>query len=178
MAGGTAVVTAVGAAVGGTLGASVSNAYVREDKSFRIELLRPGHGGVPVLVANGFLTEGDQEKWGGWKSIVDGRYPDSPVYRVRWGAKELKDFGVMGAGLIGKAGSTTAVKGAAASAHKAGAKFLAGPSHQRSLRPTSPRIPGTSRRAAPTRPASSSATSSPGPRQSPMCSSGTASALE
>ncbi|MFD6091426.1 DUF726 domain-containing protein [Oerskovia sp. NPDC060338] len=124
MAGGTAVVTAVGAAVGGTLGASVSNAYVREDKSFRIELLRPGRGGVPVLVSNGFLTEGDQEKWGGWKSIVDGRYPDSPVYRVRWGAKELKDFGVMGAGLIGKAGGTTAVKGAAAVAHKAGAKFL------------------------------------------------------
>lgn len=124
MAGGTAVVTAVGAAVGGTLGASVSNAYVREDKSFRIELLRPGKGGVPVLVANGFLTEGDQEKWGGWKKIVDDRYPDSPVYQVRWGAKELKDFGAMGIGLAGRAGASTAVRGAAAAANKAGAKLF------------------------------------------------------
>lgn len=124
MAGGTTVVTAVGAAVGGTLGASVSNAYLREDKSFRIELLRPGKGGVPVLVANGFLTEGDKARWGGWRAIVDARYPDSPVYRVRWGAKELKDLGVLGAGMVGKAGGVAAVKGAAALATKAGAKFL------------------------------------------------------
>lgn len=124
MAGGVTVVTAVGAAVGGTLGASVSNAYLREDKSFRIELLRPGKGGTPVIVANGFLTEGDNERWGGWRSMVDARYPDSPVYRVRWGAKELRDFGVLGAGLAGKVGGATAVKGAAAMATKAGAQFL------------------------------------------------------
>lgn len=126
MAGGTAVVTAVGGAVGGTLGASISNAYLREDKSFRIELLRPGTGGVPVIVANGFLTEGDGERWGGWRSLVDSRYPDSPVYRVRWGAKELKDFGVLGAGLLAKAGGVAAAKGAAALANKAGAKLLGG----------------------------------------------------
>jgi hypothetical protein len=124
MAGGTAVVTAVGAAVGGALGASVANAYLREDKSFRIELLRPGKGGVPVLVANGFLTEGDKEKWGGWKGIVDAKYPDSPVYRVRWGAKELKDFGVLGANLLVKNGGVFVAKGAAAVATKAGAKLL------------------------------------------------------
>lgn len=124
MAGGTAVVTAVGAAVGGALGASVSNAYLREDRSFRIELLRPGKGGVPVIVANGFLTEGDTERWGGWRAIVDARYPDSPVYRVRWGAKELRDFGVLGAGLAGRAGGVAAVKGAAALASRVGAKFL------------------------------------------------------
>jgi hypothetical protein len=124
MAAGTSVVTVVGAAVGGTLGASVSNAYLRQDKSFRIELLRPGKGGVPVVVANGFLTEGDDERWGGWRAIVDAKYPDSPVYRVRWGAKELKDFGALGAGLIGKAGGVNAVKGAAALANKAGAKLL------------------------------------------------------
>ena len=124
VAGGTTVVTAVGAAVGGTLGASVSNAYLREDKSFRIELLRPGQGGVPVIVANGFLTEGDGERWGGWRAIVDSGYPDSPVYRVRWGAKELKDFGVLGGGLLAKASGAAATKGAAALATKAGAKFL------------------------------------------------------
>ena len=124
MAGGTAVVTAVGAAVGGALGASVSNAYLKEDKSFRIELLRPGKGGVPVLVANGFLSEGKAEKWGDWKEIVDLRYPDSPVYRVWWGAKELSDFGALGAGAIGKAGGIAAVKAAAALGTKAGAKLL------------------------------------------------------
>lgn len=124
VAGGTTVVTAVGAAVGGTLGASVSNAYLREDKSFRIELLRPGKGEAPVVVANGFLTEGDNERWGGWRQIVDARYPDSPVYRVRWGAKELRDFGVLGAGLLGTGGGAAAAKGAAALATKAGAKFL------------------------------------------------------
>lgn len=124
MAGGTAVVTAAGAAVGGTLGASITNSYIREDKSFRIELLRPGTGGVPVIVANGFLTEGDVDRWGGWRAIVDARYPDSPVYRVRWGAKELRDLGKLGAGLFGKAGGVAAAKGAAAHAAKAGARFF------------------------------------------------------
>lgn len=124
MAGGTAVVTAVGAAVGGALGASVSNAYLREDKSFRIELLRPGNGGVPVIVANGFMTEGAGEKWGGWKGLVNDRYPDSPVYRVFWGAKELRDFGVLASGALGKAGGAAATKAAAAGATKAGAKLL------------------------------------------------------
>ena len=124
MAGGTAVVTAVGAAVGGALGASVANAYLREDKSFRIELLRPGKGGIPVVVANGFLTEGKGEKWGGWKAIVSERYPDSPVYRVWWGAKELRDFGVLGVSVAGKAGGFAVAKVAAAVGTKVGAKFL------------------------------------------------------
>ncbi|MDE0547441.1 DUF726 domain-containing protein [Microbacterium sp. C7(2022)] len=124
MAGGTAVVTAVGASVGGALGASVSHAYLREDRSFRIELLRPGKGGTPVVVANGFLTDGAGEKWGGWRQIVDRRYPDSPVYRVRWGSKELRDFGMLGGGLAAKAGGVAVAKGAAALGTKAGAKFL------------------------------------------------------
>ena len=124
MAGGTSVVTAVGAAVGGALGASVSNAYLREDRSFGFQLLRPGKGGVPVLVANGFLTDGPGEKWGGWKTIVNDRYPDSPVYRVTWGAKELRDFGALGAAVIGKGGGLSALKAAAAVGTKAGAKLL------------------------------------------------------
>lgn len=124
MADGTAVVTVMGAAVGGALSASVSNAYLREDKSFRIELLKPGNGGVPVVVANGFLTEGDHERWGGWRQIVSERYPDSPVYRVRWGAKELKDLAILGAGGASKGIAGTLVKGAAAQATKAGAKIF------------------------------------------------------
>ncbi|WP_082480915.1 DUF726 domain-containing protein [Rathayibacter sp. Leaf299] len=124
MAGGTTVVTAVGAAVGGVLGASVSNAYLREDKSFGIELLRPGKGGVPVIVANGFLTEGAGEKWGGWKAIVDERYSDSPVYRVRWGSKEIRDLGDLVTGSAGKVGGVAVARAAAALATKAGARLL------------------------------------------------------
>lgn len=124
MAGGTAVIAAVGGAVGSTLGASVANAYLSEDKSFRIELLRPGKGGVPVIVANGFLTDGAGEKWGGWKEIVSERFPDSPVYRVRWGAKELRDLAILTGNLAGKLGGFAAVRAAAALGTKAGAKFL------------------------------------------------------
>lgn len=124
MAGGTAVVTAVGAAVGGALGASVANAYLSEDKSFRIELLRPGAGGVPVIVASGFLSDGKNEKWANWKPIVTRHYPDSPVYRLHWGAKELREVSLLGAAVLAKAGGTAVAKAAAAAATKAGAKFL------------------------------------------------------
>lgn len=94
MAGGTMVVTGVGAAVGGALGATVTYAYVREDKSFHIELLQGG-AGTPVVVCNGFLSE-TGKGWGEWKNIIRSRYPDSPVYRVHWGAKELKDLALFG----------------------------------------------------------------------------------
>lgn len=104
MAGGTTVVTAVGTALGGTLGAVATTAYVRADSSFRLERLREGTGPA-VLIASGFLTEGT-DGWGKWQRLVDARYPDSPVYRVHWGAKELKAFGV----LAGVGGGKVAAK--------------------------------------------------------------------
>lgn len=91
MAGGTVVISAVGTGLGGTLGGVVTSAYVRSDPSFRVECLRPGEGS-PVIVSNGFLTEGTSG-WAKWRSIVDARYPERPVYRLHWGAKELKTFG-------------------------------------------------------------------------------------
>ncbi|MCU0267318.1 MAG: TMCO4 family protein [Acidimicrobiales bacterium] len=122
MIGGTAVVTAVGGTLGGALGASITNAYVREDKSFHIEMLQGGHG-VPVVVCNGFLSESGQG-WGEWKDLVTRRYPDSPVYRVHWGAKELKDLGILaGYGTV-KAAAPTAIKKAAMAATKKGAGLL------------------------------------------------------
>ncbi len=87
MAGGTAVVAAVGTSLGGVLGMSLTNAYVREDKSFSVEKLRDGHA-VPVVVCSGFLSEG-MSGWGDWERPVTQRYPDSPVYRVHWGAQDL-----------------------------------------------------------------------------------------
>ena len=90
MAGGTAVVTAAGVGLGGASGASVANAYVGSDKSFGFEKLCDG-GATTVIVANGFLSE-RTTGWGGWKPIVTERYPDASVYRLRWGAKELKSL--------------------------------------------------------------------------------------
>ncbi|GAA3809734.1 hypothetical protein CSO01_22130 [Cellulomonas soli] len=116
MAGGTTVVTAMGASLGGALGAAVTSAYTSTDKSFRIELLRPGTG-TPVLVANGFLTE-TTDGWGGWRRIVDDRYPDAPVYRVHWGAKELGDITALLAVGATKQATTNAAKVVAKKASK------------------------------------------------------------
>lgn len=93
MAGGTAVVTATGTALGGALGATTVSAYTGADRSFAIELVRPGVG-TPVVFATGFLTEG-LSSWADWQRLIDSRYPHAPVYQVHWGAKELKDLGAL-----------------------------------------------------------------------------------
>lgn len=122
MAGGTMVITAVGSALGGGLGALTTSAYVSEDKSFRVEMLSGGSG-VPVVLCNGFLTEG-RHGWGEWKASIKARYPDSPVYRVHWGAKELKDLGILANGAAIKMATPAAIKKAAMRAAKAHAKRL------------------------------------------------------
>lgn len=124
MAGGTAVVAATGAALGGTMGALTASAYLQDDKSFRIEKLREGVG-IPVLVASGFHTEG-QTGWSNWKKTISDRYPENPVYRVHWGAKELKAWTRIVGGLSSGAVSHTVVTQAAKQASKAGAKLLPG----------------------------------------------------
>lgn len=87
MAGGTVVVTAVGSALGGTLGGVATSAYVSADDSFAIERLQDGTG-TPVIFITGFMTEKDTE-WEDWGSLIRARYPEAPIYRLRWGAKEL-----------------------------------------------------------------------------------------
>lgn len=87
MAGGTVVVTAVGSALGGTLGGVATSAYVSADDSFAIERLEDGTG-TPVIFITGFLTEKDT-KWEDWGALIRSRYPEAPIYRLRWGAKEL-----------------------------------------------------------------------------------------
>lgn len=93
MAGGTAVVTATGTGLGGLLGGVTSSAYAGTDKSFRIVQLRRGTEQVVVL-ANGFLTQGRSD-WADWQPMIDSRFPDATVYRVLWGAKELRDIGLL-----------------------------------------------------------------------------------
>lgn len=122
MAGGTAVVTGLGAALGGVLGSTIANAYVREDKSFHIEMLQGGSG-TPVVVCNGFLSESGRG-WGEWREIITQSYPDSPVYRVHWGAKELKNIAFLGGGAAAKAIGVPAMQQAAARAAKLAAKKL------------------------------------------------------
>lgn len=93
MVGGTYAVAAMGAALGGALGTSVTNAYVSEDKSFRIEKFIDGPG-TPVIVARGFSTEKDRN-WASAMDAVEARYPNSPIYRLHWGSKELNALGVL-----------------------------------------------------------------------------------
>ena len=100
MAGGVAVLSVLGAFAGGTMGALTARAYVSEDKSFRIEKVADGSG-IPVVVANGFLTQG-KAGWAEWEPLIRRRYPDSPVYRVHWGSKDLKALSAFVQGGAGK----------------------------------------------------------------------------
>ena len=93
MVGGTYAVAAMGAALGGALGTQVTNAYVGEDKSFRIEKFIDGPE-TPVIVARGFSTEKDRN-WASAMDAVEARYPDSPIYRLHWGSKELNALGIL-----------------------------------------------------------------------------------
>ena len=84
------MVTAAGVGLGGASGASVANAYVRTDKSFGFERIADGDE-TTVIFANGFLSEG-KTGWGDWERTIRERYPDATVYRLTWGAKELKSL--------------------------------------------------------------------------------------
>lgn len=120
MAGGTTVLTALGGALGGAMGATITSAYVRADPSFRIERLADGDG-PPVVFATGFLTQG-QHGSGGWEPMIRRRYLRNPLYRVHWGAKELRAITVG----LGAHGGKHAVKGAVVQlAGRAGKKAAA-----------------------------------------------------
>lgn len=120
MVGGTYVVAAAGAALGSALGASVTNAYIGEDKSFKIEKLRGGQG-VPVIIARGFMTEIDQN-WRYAVESVERRYPDSPIYRLHWGSKELGTLIGLTLKNVGAKQAMAAAAGVAARAGRVAAK--------------------------------------------------------
>lgn len=122
MVGGTYVVAAAGAALGTALGASITSAYVSDDKSFAIEKFKDGSG-TPVIVARGFTTETSKD-WSSAMQMVEKRYPDSPIYRLHWGSKELKSLGWPGIQHIGVDGGMKFVGAAAARAGKLAAKKL------------------------------------------------------
>ncbi|MGW9263168.1 DUF726 domain-containing protein [Gordonia terrae] len=123
MVGGTYVVAALGAALGTALGASVTNAYVSEDKSFRIEKFCDGSG-TPVIVARGFMTEKDPN-WASAMKAIQKRYPDSAIYRLHWGSKELSALGSLIVRNVGARQVAAGAAGVATRASRLAAKKLA-----------------------------------------------------
>ena len=122
MAGGTVVVTAAGSALGGTLGGVATSAYVGADDSFAIEQLAEGTGS-PVVFISGFLTERTTE-WDGWGRLIRTRYPEAPIYRVRWGAKELAAIGsLVGFGVAKEGFKKILLKQALSASTKAASKL-------------------------------------------------------
>ncbi len=122
MAGGVVVVTAAGAGLGGASGASVANAYVRSDKSFGFEKVSDG-GPETVIFADGFLSEG-KSGWGAWERIVGEKYPDATVYRLSWGAKELKSLNAFLTPAVARLPAAKAAAALAAQAAKTAGKRL------------------------------------------------------
>ena len=122
MVGGTAVIAAAGAALGSALGVNVTSAYISEDKSFRIENFRGGTG-TPVIVARGFMTE-DDPNWRLAIQMIERRYPESPIYRLHWGSKELASLAAFAVNNVGKKQAVGLVGKFAARATRQGTKLL------------------------------------------------------
>ncbi len=122
MTGGTIVVAASGAAIGSAVGASVATSYVRSDKSFGFDKVADGDEAT-VIFANGFLSEG-KKGWGTWERVIGERYPNATVYRLTWGAKELKALGVLAGQQFGAAAAKAAVEELASQSSKGAGKFL------------------------------------------------------
>lgn len=90
MAGGSMVVAAAGGLLGSAYGIKALNSYIGEDDSFDIQRVRKG-GGTPVLIARGFTTERKLD-WRTEVKSVEAAYPDSPIYLVTWGSKEMLEL--------------------------------------------------------------------------------------
>lgn len=104
MAGGSMVVAAAGGLLGSAYGVKALNSYIGEDDSFDIQCVRKGSG-TPVLIARGFTTEKKLD-WRTEVKAVEAAYPDSPIYLVTWGSKEMLElagFLSPGAGFAGGA---------------------------------------------------------------------------
>ena len=91
MAGGVAIITAAGAALGATQGAVISNNYFGSIKGFKIEKLKSGTG-PSLLFINGFLSQ-KNENYSDWQNAVSKKYNANPWYSVSWEASTLAKLG-------------------------------------------------------------------------------------
>jgi len=83
MAGGTAVVTALGTATGGTLGGVAASAYYRTIKDFKITRIKDGRG-PSVIIVNGFLTKKEKTLVTDWINTLGHHYQSNPWYLLEW----------------------------------------------------------------------------------------------
>ncbi|MDR2703837.1 MAG: DUF726 domain-containing protein [Cellulomonadaceae bacterium] len=60
------------------------------DPTVSLQQLRTGVG-PHILLANGFLSQ-DVSGWNKWRRLVNERYPENPVTRVRWEAQALESL--------------------------------------------------------------------------------------
>jgi hypothetical protein len=125
MAGGTALVTAVGGSLCGTRGWGIAKRYFSEVDGFAIEKIREGKD--PALICiDGFLTEG-RDKASDWlDGLGSGRrpYEGHAVYHVRWESKTLHDVGSSALEALGKQGVGWGLRYFAQSASGAAARVL------------------------------------------------------
>jgi len=94
MAGGVAVITAAGSALGGTYGAVISNSYFGDIDGFEIVKLRPGKE-PSVICIDGFLTKDDKNFRNSWLNSLKEDYPDNTIYYVKWEQKRIRDIAEM-----------------------------------------------------------------------------------
>jgi hypothetical protein len=115
MAGGTAVVTGVGAALGGAASGAVANAYWGDVQGFKITRLKEGRG-PSVLVINGWLTEKAKNLEREWLNGLGKFYGANPWYLVEWENKRLRDLGKLSVDSGGQAAALAALAKMAAQA--------------------------------------------------------------
>jgi hypothetical protein len=119
MAGGIAFVSAVGAALGGTQGAVVSNNYFGAIKDFKITKIKNGSGPALIFI-NGFLSQKHQDA-SDWINAVSEKYPNNPYYYINWESSSLYKMG----SLIGKGVGGAAFKKFITELMKRGSKSFA-----------------------------------------------------
>lgn len=120
MAGGLAIVTMVGSAVGGSLGAYVAGSYLSDVNDFEIYKVRSGRKPA-VITINGFLTQ-RTDAHEGWLSGIDRSYPD----HEEWESKNLSRLGSICTMGGGTEAFRTILYRAAAQASKEAAKKING----------------------------------------------------
>ena len=120
--GGTAILGATGAALGGTLGGVISNNYFGDIDGFEIKKIKSGEGEI-VLCIDGFLTE-DNDDTKEWERQLKELYPNNPWYYVSWESKKLHDLGKQILGHGGKKAIQSALGALAKKATKEGVKKM------------------------------------------------------
>ena len=107
MAGGMAIITATGAALGGAQGAVISNNYFGSVKDFQIKKLKEG-AGPAVLFINGFLSQ-KKQNFTDWQNGVPEKFHANPWYGIEWESGTLAKLGLHASNNITKTAGKKAI---------------------------------------------------------------------